>query len=153
MSTATAERRASRRDYVPGSHPEIAPEHERLAAELAAIERAEQAAVLAADHTAAKIATAQETLAHAWSFNGEKLSGFDALERGYSDYIEALEALAGAAEVLGHIGPDIRHAHRVLADAGLIEGAAPEPISVRASLSFELRNLRERAFRATAGDL
>ena len=154
MSTATSERRDTRRaGYEPSAHSDIAPLHAQLESERAAMERAEQEAVLATEHRAAKVEAAREVLAHEYSFGGEKLSGTDALERGYHDYIEALRVLADAAHVLTHIGPDIRHAHRVLADAGVVTEAAPAPISVRAAADNDLRNLRAAVFNAVAGEL
>jgi hypothetical protein len=152
MSTAT-DRSSRRAGYESSAHSGIAPLHAQLEAERDAMERAEQEAVLATEHRAAKVEAAREVLAHEYSFDGEKLSGTDALERGYANYIEALRVLADAAHVLTHIGPDIRHAHRVLADAGVVTEAAPAPVSVRAAADDDLRNLRATVFSAVAGDI
>ena len=154
MSVATAERREVRREgYVPGSFPEIAPEHERLAAEVRAMALHEERVAVASEREAAKRTDAQAVLEQVYNFAGADgstvaLSGVEATERAYADYRTALETLVHAHESLVHIAPGVRAAVRTLG-----EGVAPEPLSVRTSLDHELRNLRARASAALAGDI
>ena len=105
-------------------------ERERIEAEKALIIDTSKA-----EHAAEKVAAAEAVL------------DIESVEKAYTEYIAACEALVIAFATLENLIPTQRSAARTLGVK------FPEPMSVRSSHDHEMKVLREQAFAAGFGDV
>jgi hypothetical protein len=107
-----------------------------LAREQEATAAAEAAEVAAEEREVEKVRQARIAFAREYKFpdaDGEPhtYSGTVAVERAYCEYLNALNVAETAHANLVNMLPSLKHAHRILADAGEDVGAFPEPVGLK----------------------